>query len=160
MNFWITLPQSIRPRPNGCGRADCSSSCPTSSPCSNICFCSSCPRHLQTCRWWTSAGRASTSPCSARPSSGTSSAMTRPTAACPTSAPTWWPWSSASASISPSSAASSSAARATLPSRSAGMRWPSASSPASPLWECCFSFDRLLVDVIQCISFCARISIS
>ena len=31
---------------------------------------------------------------------------------------------------------------------------------ASPLWECCFSFDRLLVDVIQCISFCARISIS
>lgn len=53
-----------------------------------------------------------------------------------------------------------SAARATLPSRSAGMCWPSASSPASPLWECCFSFDRLLVDVIQCISFCARIPIS
>ena len=49
----------------------------------------------------------------------------------PISVPTWWPWCSASASTSPSSATLCSAARETLPSRSAGMCWPSASSPAS-----------------------------
>ena len=41
------------------------------------------------------AGLAFRSPSSARPSSGTSWATIRPTVALPTSAPTWWPWSSA-----------------------------------------------------------------
>ena len=64
----------------------------TLSLCSNTCCCNFCPKSLRVCRWWTLDGRALTSPCLARPSNGTSWAMTQPMAGCPTSVPTWWRW--------------------------------------------------------------------